>query len=482
MRIRPTFFTFVLLLGIMTIPSMGCLEIAPEYIKPYQPELGITFHGINNDYEYAEKYINNASLGTIRYDIEWKRTFPEKDTPDNEYINQMINITRFYGLRGYRQVIVLWHPPDWVEDYSPSKFTEEYLKFVEVYITNPLFMADIIQIGNEPNNPLHSKVFNIWSNSDIHDFIEEASLYVKSERPEVMTAINFQVIVNWQYRMHNIVVSNGDMLDIDILAIDYYPGTWNVGSYRWPAMRIYMDYLDQYERYKGAVFETGYSTPTTEIDSEYHQHIFYTKDIPYLIDMITQYNYQLTSATTIDYLLFYSLENLDTNLINPEANFGLIVFNRSAYPVKYKQAYFDVQKLDGYVAKAIGAGVRLPLYGFSVSLTLGLVYFGIIFLTSFIIGYALYVTIISNSEFDIDIDRQTRIQRAIFAMKYATIITSSIFILAVIPLTFIYGILIIPLLYYITTKNPGYLFASTASITIVYILYIVMLQIGIFVV
>lgn len=481
MRSIYTPFLFLIIL-FSVISVQGCLEIPDEYVSQYKPELGITFHQINGNYTYAERYIANASLKLIRYDIEWKKSIPQRGAPDYSYIFSMINISIYYKTHGYRQIVVLWSPPDWVSDYPPTVFTNEYLKFLSLYMNSSGFSPEIIQIGNEPNNPIHSAVFNTWNSIDIHNFIQTASDYIKTRSEHILTAINFQVIPGWQYKMETIVRSNDQLLNIDILAVDYYPGTWNIGSLKWSAFGVYLDYLDRYGIYKGGVFETGYSTPNIEADSEYHQHVFYSKDIPYLIDLMTQYNYDINSETSIDYLLFYSLENLNTYYNNPERNFGLIVFDRNLSVVHYKLAYFDVMKLSDYKPKIAGTGVRLPLYGIGFTVVQSSIYFSIIFLSSFIIGYTLYVTIISNGEFSPDIDRVTRLNRAIFGLKYAVTITLVVMLLSLIPTTLIYTILIIPISYYIATRNIGYLFASLSSITIVYILYIVMLQFGLFIV
>jgi len=466
----------------MTAMSSGCVNIGTD-TRDYMPTLGITFHSVGGGYEKLEGDLDNLEPGAIRWDVSWRKAVPEEGNPDEAYIAEVINYTHSFHEKGFEQILVFWQPPDWVEKYPIEVFTDYYIEYLDLFL--PYVEAEVIQIANEPNHAYHSPylVANILQS---HEFFFRSGEHVKLERPDMDTCVNIITIAGWKTVMDTLFEDQYSRSFIDIVALDVYPGTWQGGSNPWTDVRTYLNKLDSdgYSGYRGAIMETGYSTPTIEVNAEANQENFYEESITELVDLLTGYNYKISSESSIDYLILYTLENSDSRPARPEHNFGLVVYGAENATIYYrKPAYYDVKDLfQNYDPTITGSLARLPFYGSGVSyLVYGLVWLSL-YALNFMLGALVYPLSDKGEFLKENFSGKDLGERFKMAARYTSGTTTSLLILGLLPTQTLLLLVLVPIVTYFTTKRSiVYTVLSLVSMVIVALVFLLLSLYGYFI-
>lgn len=477
-------YTVVAVFGLLLLSlTAGCIDFQIDTVL-YQPKMGITLHPIDGDFTPLDEYVDELGPSTIRYDISWKQACPSKNGIDEDYVTKMISLSQNYSARDYEQIIVFWQPPEWVQEYPMVAFVDEYLDFLDLFL--PYVECQVVQIGNEPNHPYHSP-YLVNNINGVPIFFSTAGSHVKEVRPDLKTAANIITISGWSSYMDTMFEDKYEQTYIDILGIDVYPGTWEGGSNPWSDVRSYLNALerDSYDGYDGAIFETGYSTPTIEPFAEDSQERFFNQGVKDLVDLLTGYNYDVDSQSYIRYCILYALENSDGSPSSPEGNFGIIVYGEDNGTIYYqKPSYDEVQYLlSDYHPVILGSGARLPFYGSGLSYTVYIVYTLILVTINFTLAALLYpVASDKNTFWDVEQGAAGLKGRLSKAMAYTSAVSIPLLILGLLPTQSLWALIIIPfVVYYATGRSRAYLALSLVSMLIVGLLYFMLSLWGYFV-
>lgn len=478
----PLFLIFSILIG--SSMTMGCLDFTIDTME-YRPSLGITFHKIGGDFEQVPEHLAYLQPEVIRYDLSWRSSYHGEGDVKTEYVAEMINMTHEYNKLGYEQVVVMWQPPEWAEQYDMQTYTQLYMDFLDLYL--PYITVDVVQIANEPNHAFHSG-YLVKHLSDNPYFIYTASAYAKEIAPQFDTCVNIITILGWSAYMDLLFEDHYEQSYVDIVAIDVYPGTWEKGGNPWTDVRRYLNKLEtkDYRGYHGAIMETGYSTPKLEVNAEGNQQKFFEQAYKDLIDILTGYNQKTTSDSYIDYCVAYALENDDEQPYNPEKNFGLLVYSKESGEVTYiKPAYYELADIfQDYYPTILGSMARLPFYGAGLSYTVFGLWLTFLIISNYFIAWLVYPISKPERDFFSKEDGFDELKkRNKVSIVYTAAVSVPLIIMSLLPTQSIFLSLLIPVFaYWFTDKSRVYVAMSLVSMTLVALAYITLSLWGYFII
>ena len=312
--------------------------LAPEWqtlgqsreCPPSQSRGVITYHPWYHKFNpsIANRCLAEAAelgAGYIRLDIRWKDLLPDGRIFDeaawNWYQSYLTVARDWYGLR---PIIVLSNPPEKVLHDSVELRLEGWRTYID-HVAGRLGEAcSLYQVLNEPNNP----VFKIFPTSATSTAIASAARLIRQHNPEARTVINILVdLPGWRSDLDKLLARCGTA--IDIVGLDYYPGTWTVSSDSvlsgWNRLADEIDATRTKEKSllrhcPIAILETGYSTNIHGWRGDAQQEEYF-QDLEHALrrwdDRMGQ-----------DGLLFVGIHELtdsDTSAwLDPEAHFGLL--------------------------------------------------------------------------------------------------------------------------------------------------------------
>jgi hypothetical protein len=242
----------------------------PQESPPSQSRGVITYHPWYHQFKpsIANRCLAEAAelgAGYIRLDIRWKDLIPDGRIVDeaawNWYQNYLTVACDWYGLR---PIIVLSNPPEKVLHDSVESRLKDWGTYIDQVAGRLGQACSLYQILNEPNNP----VFKIFPTSATPTAIASAARLIRQHNPDAKTAINILVdLPGWRSDLNKLFAQCGTA--IDIVGLDYYPGTWAVSSDSVPSgWNRLADDIDAIRMMENsplyhcpiAIIETGYST------------------------------------------------------------------------------------------------------------------------------------------------------------------------------------------------------------------------------
>jgi hypothetical protein len=198
-------------------------------------------------------------------------------------------------------------------------------------------LCDIYQVFNETNNP----VYRIFPEDQAAIALAAASTIIRKHNPRSKIVVNLSIdLPNWNRTLTKLIAKSEAA--IDIIAIDYYPGTWSlrVGADWSPVVKLAIettpDSGPRTARRAFAIMETGYATNMPGFRTGAQQDAYF--------DNLEQVIYNLDSAlgpTMLPTIGIYELCDADSDtFLDPEAHFGLLTSTLSR-----KSAFLSVQRL-----------------------------------------------------------------------------------------------------------------------------------------
>ena len=213
-------------------PEWQYLQLARHY-PPSHSRGVITYHPWYHQFRpsVAIRCLGEAAelgAGFIRLDIRWKDLFPDGQPVDEAAWNWYQSyLTMAREGCGLEPIVVLSNPPEAILHWSVERRLEAWTAYVDEVARRLGRSCNFYQIMNEPNNP----VFRIFPAKSTPAAIIAAARVIRQHNPEAKTAINMLVdLPGWKSDLEKLIDDSGG--SIDIVGLDYYPGTWAV-SWDW---------------------------------------------------------------------------------------------------------------------------------------------------------------------------------------------------------------------------------------------------------
>jgi hypothetical protein len=205
--------------------------------------------------------------------------------------------TRFVG----DEIQKIYHPEKLAPEYKEycTKIAEQFGDYVDYY-----------QLFNEENHFAHSQL----RTQDEPTLFEAGHDGLASKDPYFKTIVNvFANLPGWYDQMKGWLDSSANTY-IDIIAIDHYPGTWDIlASYSyWTPLDSLITLCNQYNK-MGAIMETGYSTWSDTLGhGEDEQESFVNNALP-TIESIVSDQYDNHPSNRIGVATWYELYDSDSD-------------------------------------------------------------------------------------------------------------------------------------------------------------------------
>jgi len=312
--------------------------LAPQWsaLKPTRTHLHvrsrgmITYHPWYDDFDPVTA--NNclaatAELGAgyIRLDIRWKDVLPDgrgtNEAAWTWYHQYLLAARDWYGLE---PLIVLYNPPKTVLNSPLFDRLAAWSRYVDEVGSRTGHMCNIYQLLNEPNNP----VFKVFPLEIAPAAIATGAKILRHYNPDSQITINVLAgLLGWHTDLEKLVRASGSA--IDIVGLDYYPGTWTVSSnsdiINWNRLieQITTTRASKNSPLYGrpvAILETGYATNVRWCRDE-EQQVRFLKDLGRAMESLDR---QIGPVGLV-LVGIHELSDADTHvLLDPEAHFGLL--------------------------------------------------------------------------------------------------------------------------------------------------------------
>ncbi len=274
----------------------------------------------------AELLINYAKdLGAqyIRFDVRWNVVEPKKGLFNMTALARYKHIIEYMENLGiYPIVIVGTGIPGWAVnplESNPTAFlnyAKQYAAKVSKYLGS---YVTYYQLGNELNHPANI-ILKPYLVPIAPQYIAALGKGVKSGNPYYIGIVNVYVgigasLPEWSLALITWIKLSGKYFDI--IAIDYYPGTWSLTYFSdWSPLSILISIADEFGKIP-AIMETGYSTWNSWIASEQNQVNYINQAFPAILN-IAQKHY-------IAFLTWYELiDEPKASIIPQEKHFGVL--------------------------------------------------------------------------------------------------------------------------------------------------------------
>jgi hypothetical protein len=301
--------------------------------KMYSPSRSrgmITYHPWYDEFRpsMANRCLAEAAelrAGFIRIDIRWKDLVPDgrnvNELAWNWYNCYLAAASEWYGLE---PVIVLSNPPGAVSGFPVDQRLKAWAQYVDAVARRVGRRCRYYQLLNEPNNP----VYRIFPTTSTATALLSAAKVIRDYNPEAKTTINLLAdLPGWLSELQDLLEHAGEA--VDIIGLDYYPGTWTVSSASVTANwnRTLNSLLAKREAelspLRGrplAILETGYSTNARWARGELSQVKYF--------ENLEQIAMGLDARIEKRDFLFMGIHELTDRAsqegLDPEAHFGLL--------------------------------------------------------------------------------------------------------------------------------------------------------------
>jgi hypothetical protein len=223
----------------------------------------------------------------------------------------------WYGLT---PLIVLYNPPDVVLHLPIKERFQAWARYVDEVATRAAHLCDIYQLLNEPNNP----VYQVFPRGNCPEAIIMGADLIRRRTRSAKITINILAgLLGWQAQLEALI--RAARSSIDIIGLDYYPGTWTVSSrsdaVNWTDLAQKLgDLRSKFNNIPIGILETGYSTNIRWCRGNDEQAKYFTM----LRDGINHWSAQI-GPPGFTFLGIHELTDSGTDvLLDPEAHFGLL--------------------------------------------------------------------------------------------------------------------------------------------------------------
>lgn len=304
---------------------------------PNGSRCGITYHHWYhnfrpNDANSCLAAISDLGAGYLRADIRWKDILPDGELLDADavkwYRAYLHAAREWYGLTPH---VVLSNPPSAVTRLGNEQLFTAWHRYIEAVIENFGDLCQSYQLMNEINSP----VFRFVSPTHLIDALTTAAEIIRVRLPKAELSVNVLAgLWGWKKDLRQYRKELGTA--IDIMGIDFYPGTWSVAlgdPWREIEVGLVEEWSTNEKGPRMAVAETGYATNIPLVRSEGQQAEFYLR-----LQSCLQKLERRGNARPLAFIMLYEICDEDsTMLLDPEAHFGLIksasFSPKSSYPV-----------------------------------------------------------------------------------------------------------------------------------------------------
>jgi Glycosyl hydrolase family 53 len=302
-------------------------------VRTYTPSHSrgmITYHPWYHHFQpsMANRCLAEAAelgVGHIRIDIRWRDLLPDGRNVDEAawswYQSYLRAARDWYGLE---PLIVLSNAPDVVLGLPVDSRLVAWIQYVNEVAHRVGTLCNVYQLLNEPNNP----VYRIFPMKTTAAAVQSGADAIRRQSPDAKIAINLLAgLWGWETDLEKIIQDSGSA--VDIVGLDYYPGTWTVSPRSDSATWDHFVDLIVGSRERStsslygkplAIIETGYATNSGFGRDEEHQRRYF--------QTLHAAMERLDARTGRDGLLMIGIHELsdgDTNaLFDPEARFGLL--------------------------------------------------------------------------------------------------------------------------------------------------------------
>lgn len=336
-------------------------RLEPLQVSRYRNARGmITYHPWYDGFraEAANRCLaETAELGAgyIRLDVRWKDLLPDGHNVDEaawSWYRQYLEAARnWYGLE---PLIVLFNPPDVVRNYPVKERLATWTQYVDDVAKRSQSLCSLFQLLNEPNNP----VYRVFSLREISEAIVSGAEAIKRYNAQAKVTINVLAgLPGWERDLEVLVGTSGS--SIDIIGLDYYPGTWTLSPLsdgaNWDLFAERMtDICGALRNRPIAILETGYST-NVPLQRGEKQQVRYLRRLQ---DAIKRWDERMALTSPV-LLGIHELSDADTGVfLDPEAHFGLLKSGSLRRKAGFEAARALFQSLEPKIADKAGAPVR----------------------------------------------------------------------------------------------------------------------------
>lgn len=291
----------------------------------------ITYHPWYDQFQPAVAnrcLAETAELGAghIRLDVRWKDLLPDGHHVNEAawawYQHYLVAAREWYGLE---PLIVLYNAPKAVLRSPPNQRTAAWTRYVHEVAQRAGKLCNTYQLLNEPNNP----VYELFPQQNAAEAIVVGARIIREHNPDARTTINILAgLLGWQSDLEGMLRATGSA--IDVVGIDYYPGTWTVSANsdatNW---REFIDYISRNRATNSspffgkllAIMETGYSTNLRSWRGE-EQQVRYLKMLERAMKRLDE---QIGEANLL-LVGIHELSDDNSNAwLDPEAHFGVLM-------------------------------------------------------------------------------------------------------------------------------------------------------------
>jgi hypothetical protein len=281
-----------------------------------------------------------ASLGTtiLRSDVRWGDVMPDAKNFNEDaltwYVDYFKAVHDDYGMV---PMIVLSNPPKRIHGLTLNELNTAWKMYVHQVVDRFGHVCQSYQVLNELNNP----VYEIFPSGEIASVVTSTAKIIHGQIPKAKVIVNFLAgVFSWREDAERFL--RECISDIDVLGLDYYPGTWAfANSDDWVEIEDFIRDINSTFQDKIpyilelAILETGYASNIPHLRGSLKQAIYF-RDWKKVVPKLER----VCRSGKLAYIGVYELCDARSSAwLNPEAHFGLLDSR-----TLYRKAAFDEVK------------------------------------------------------------------------------------------------------------------------------------------
>ncbi len=327
-------------------PELGTLlaawsEITPRNAAaaPNRSRCGVTYH---HWYHGFEPHAANACLAEIaalgashlRLDIRWKDVLPNGVDIDPDAVSwyrSYLKVAKGYGLTPH---VVLSNPPRVIERMKPADVLKAWNLYLQTVVSKFGDMCNSYQLMNEINSP----VFRFVHRSQIVKTLASGAAEIRKLLPDAQLSVNIIAgLPRWRQELSR--YRRELRLIVDVVAIDFYPGTWSVAILD-PWREIEATLAESCRKSdpelpRMAIAETGYATNLPIVRADRQQEQYFRR----LRSMLQRVE-GTRAANPLAFIMLYEICDENSSMpVDPEAHFGIL----GSQGFRRKQSFTEIQ-------------------------------------------------------------------------------------------------------------------------------------------